>query len=353
MNSAPTNQIVYYCGNGMIEWDPEDKSLGGSEQAVVQLSERWAKMKYIVTIYGRVASKVVNGVCYRKSEEFDPSRDCNIFIIWRECGINTLGLMRPKARAVLLDLHDFSPEEKIMSYASYVNVLMLKSEYHSGLYPNFPSSKKHVKPNGIQTNAYDEMRMRRLKREPLRFCYTASYDRGLRELLRYSWPEIHRQLPGSQLHVYYGIASWDPKGKETEELLNQPGVIHHGRRPNGEVAEEKFRSSMNLYPSHCLTEIDCINVRESALAGCIPVLSNMAVFAERDGVHLVGDAEKPEFHKNYVTLVVNLAKSPEKQEHMRNVLEKSDLIFTWNPVAEDWHRVIQKELTDAKCGFFF
>ena len=43
MNSSPFNQIVYYCGENEIAWDPEDKKLGGSEQAVVQLSEQWTK----------------------------------------------------------------------------------------------------------------------------------------------------------------------------------------------------------------------------------------------------------------------------------------------------------------------
>jgi hypothetical protein len=29
MNSSPFNQIVYYCGEGDLGWDPEDKKLNG------------------------------------------------------------------------------------------------------------------------------------------------------------------------------------------------------------------------------------------------------------------------------------------------------------------------------------
>jgi hypothetical protein len=344
MNTSPFTEIVYFCGDGIIEWDPADKSLGGSEQAVVQLSERWASRNYIVSVYGKLQEKITNGVSYYKTERFDPNRSYNIFIIWRECGINSLGSNKPKARAVLLDLHDLTPTEKIYPLLSYVNQVMVKSQYHASLFPAVPKSQLKIKPNGILMNAYLELEKNPPKREPLRFCYTASYDRGLRELLKYGWADIYQQLPGSELHVYYGLSKWDPNAKETEQLLKQAGVVHHGRQPNQVVAEEKFRCSLNLYPSHSLTEIDCINVRESALAGCIPILSNMAVFAERDGVHVAGDANLPEFYPLYVKTVVELARNPQKQVEMRRVLRKSDLLFTWDPVATYWLTVFRQEV---------
>ena len=344
MNTSPFTEIIYFCGDGMIEWDPADKSLGGSEQAVVQLSERWAGQNYIVSVYGKVAEKIVNGVSYYNTNRFDPNKSYNIFIIWRECAMNTLGALRPKARVVLLDLHDLTPADKVYALKGYVHQVMLKSQYHSSLFPALPPAMTKIKPNGILMNAYLELERNKIKREPLRFCYTASYDRGLRELLKWGWDDIHKQLPGSELHVYYGLAKWDPNAKETEQLLNRPGVIHHGRQPNHVVAEEKFRCSLNLYPSHSLTEIDCINVRESSLAGCIPVLSNMAVFAERDGVHVSGDPTYPEFFPLYIKTVVELARNPKKQEDMRRTLRKSDLLFTWDPVADFWISVFRSEL---------
>lgn len=344
MNTAPFTEIIYYCGDGMIEWDPADKSLGGSEQAVVQLSERWAARNYIVSVYGKVHEKVINGVAYHKTEMFDHKKSCNIFIIWRECGMDSLGIRRPKARVVLLDLHDFTTADKVYPLMGYVHQVMLKSKYHASLYPRVNKSQLRIKPNGILMNAYLELERMPPKREPLRFCYTASYDRGLRELLKWAWKDIHQQLAGSELHVYYGLSKWDPNAKETEQLLKQAGVVHHGRQPNQVVAEEKFRCSLNLYPSHCLTEIDCINVRESALAGCIPILSNMAVFAERDGVHVAGDANLPDFYPVYVQTVVELARNPQRQEEMRRQLRKSDLIFTWDPVADFWVSVMRSEL---------
>jgi glycosyltransferase involved in cell wall biosynthesis len=345
MNSAPFNQIIYYCGEGDASWNPEDKTLGGSEQAVVQLSEHWTRKGYIVKVYGRIESKVVNGVSYLPTKELDLTRSYNIFIIWRGHAMNQLNGVRPSARVVLLDLHDFSDAVRVNQYQPIVDKIMLKSKFHQKLYPFLVPQKVFIYPNGIQLNNYYVMKNNNYKREPFRFCYTSSYDRGLEELLRYSWPEIHRQLPGSELHVYYGISVWDPRKDVYEPLLKQAGVIHHGRVANQVVAEEKYRSSMNLYPSHCESEIDCINVRESAVAGCVPVLSDFGVFAERDGVHVHGNPKHQSFHPEYIRTVVELARNPQRQEQIRKEIEKSDLLFGWDSTGDKWIEVFKKELS--------
>lgn len=345
MNSSPFNQIVYYCGESEIAWDPEDKKLGGSEQAVVQLSEQWTKKGYLVKVYGKIPNKIHNGVSYLPIKEYDSTREYNIFIIWRGFAMIQLQGIRPNARVVLLDLHDFSDSHYVARYQPIVDKIMFKSKYHVSLYPFIIPSKTFIFPNGVQMNSYWEIEQKNLKREPYRFCYTASYDRGLEELLRYSWPEIHRQLPGSHLHVYYGIATWDPRKDVYKPLLSQPGVTDHGRVSNNVVAEEKYRSSLNLYPSHSETEIDCINVRESALAGCIPVISDFSVFAERDGVHVHGNPKNQSFHPLYVKTVVDLARNPQKQEQIRAKLKQSNLLFGWDKTSDKWIEVFKGELS--------
>ena len=58
LNLEKTHDIIYYCGlsNGN-KWDPTDKSLGGSEQAVIKLSELWVK-KVIKLLYMVVLKKI-------------------------------------------------------------------------------------------------------------------------------------------------------------------------------------------------------------------------------------------------------------------------------------------------------
>ena len=55
--------IVYYCGLLGKKWNPEQKSLVGSEQAVVKLSSYWSSKGYKVCVYSDFEKKYeCNGV---------------------------------------------------------------------------------------------------------------------------------------------------------------------------------------------------------------------------------------------------------------------------------------------------
>ena len=323
-----------------FRWDPEDKSIAGSEQAVVHLSEYWSKHGYSVKVYSVVPTKVVNGVSYEWIETFDTDATYDIFIICKEKALNSLGSRRPKARLVLCDLHDDTHTQKHLEFVTYVDRFMFKSNYHVTRYAhlNLDQIKIFICPNGIQL---ENFKPQSVPREPLRFCYTSAYERGLEQLLEWSWPEIHKQLPGSTLHVYYGWHQWYFSEK-VDELLQQPGVIHHGRVSNAEIANEKYRSSMHLYPCHSATEIDCINIRESALAGCIPVLSDQNVCSERDGVHVTGNPKEKAFHDEYVKTVLQLIRNKHQQEILRKNFGLSTLLFGWDFVGDQWISVFTR-----------
>jgi glycosyltransferase involved in cell wall biosynthesis len=327
---------VYYG----FSWDPEDKSIAGSEQAVVHLSEHWVQKGYKVVVYSLVPTKVVNGVSYNWIECFDTEGSYEILILCREGTLNVLKDRRPKAKLVLSDLQDDTQTYKHMEFVSYVDRFMFKSSYHVSCYKHLslPESKIFVCPNGLQVNNF---KGKNLTREPLRFCYTSAYERGLEQLLEWSWPQIHAELPGSTLHVYYGWQQWFYSDK-IDQLLKQPGVVHHGRVSNSEIAEEKYKSSMHLYPCHSATEIDCINVRESALAGCIPVLSTHNVCSERDGVHVAGDPKTMSFHNDYAKTVVALVGDEDEQDSLRKKFSCSSFLFDWNFVSDQWISVFTR-----------
>lgn len=349
------NSIVYYCGKSVVSFDPADESLAGSEQAIVQLCNRWANMGYQVTVYGRVPNTVKNRVLYCYYTQFVPDHQYNILILWRECAVRSIQnmLIKPRSRVVLLDLHDATHENIICDpwLQQYITCTMVKSNYHRKLYPCFAREDKnariHVQPNGLLVDLYNEISQMRIQRQPLRFCYTSNYDRGLIELLDYGWDLIRNAVPGAELHVYYGMKeSWESY-KRVAKLLQKPGIFHHGRRTNREVAMEKFSSSLNLYPSHSLTEVDCINVRESVMAGCIPIISSVAVFSERDGIHVAGDPRKREYYTRYAEVVAKLAISTSLQERMREQLRKSQHTYTWDLVAARWGKIMVAESAAA------
>ena len=337
MNS---NTYMVYSG---YNWDPADKGIKGSEQAVVHLSEQFVKKGFKVTVYAFVPPQDLNGVSYKCMDTFNCEATYNILILCREGILVLLRGRRPKARIVLSDLHDDVSSDETPNFVTYVDQFMFKSKYHLSRFQHLSLSEDNyfICPNGLQLQNFTGPTE---TREPLRFCYTSSYDRGLEQLLQWSWPEIHKQLPGSTLHVYYGWSPWhDPQEKgRIEILMNQAGVIHHGKVSNAEIIAEKYRSSMNLYPCHSTTEIDCINMRESALAECIPVLSDQNVCLERDGVHVPGNPREKPFHDLYVKTVVDLFHDTKRQNELRKKFKLSPLLFGWEYVADQWMSVITR-----------
>jgi hypothetical protein len=119
--------------------------------------------------------------------------------------------------------------------------------------------------------------------------------------------------------------------------MKASGIVHHGRKPLSVIAEEKKKSTFHLYLTNTSSEIDCISVRESAAAGCIPIISNSSVFSERDGFHPgVTDAANREQMVAAAMQVVELALNPDRVSAIRNEIMQSDTIFNWDVVADRW-----------------
>ena len=82
--------IVYLAGIHGIDWDPIDSSLGGSEQAIVKLSEEWVKAGKTVAVYSnykRNCNFVHNGVNYISGEKFPFHKKIKTLISWRTYGV--------------------------------------------------------------------------------------------------------------------------------------------------------------------------------------------------------------------------------------------------------------------------
>ena len=69
---------------------PDQSSLGGSEQAIVELSKYWTKMN-IVAVYSNIKKEMkLDGVNYYKDINFKSSLKYNILILWRSFGADTI-----------------------------------------------------------------------------------------------------------------------------------------------------------------------------------------------------------------------------------------------------------------------
>ena len=204
---------------------------------------------------------------------------------------------------------------------------------HFGL--TLDKNKYQIIPNGIRVSDF-KVNPGINSRESFRFCYCSCYTRGLIDLLQYVWPIIYQNEPRAEFHVYYGMESVDERTKQQiQYLLGQPGVMDHSRQPMEKIIQEKWKSSFQLYITDTNQEIDCISIRESLVAGCIPLISNSPLFAKREGLHF--DLVKtPQGYSTIAQRILAIMHKPEFCEMARQQFWKSPSICTWADVAKQW-----------------
>ena len=317
------HEIVWYAGHNSIEWDPTDAKLGGSEQAIVHLSREFAKAGKTVCVYAnlgdRWTDRVVDGVLYRRHVLFQVQTAYQTLILWRGFGLLPMIHFKLRYETLVLDVHDRAGVEgwqhlARVSQNSEFHAVVVKSDYHKkqmldlicGPAPfqnekqeaaaAFWSPRINVQCNGLRTDIFDTKTPEGARGGNHTFLYCSSYERGLENLLRYTWPVIVDMVPSATLQVMYG---WDLVRPDRKKYLqglirDARGVTEHGRVSAEEVCAMKRNTCWHLYYTAVESEIDCISIRESCAVGCIPLISKRGVFAERAGIHLDGDPASPE-----------------------------------------------------------
>lgn len=370
--------LIYYCGQS-IPWDPRSKALGGSEQAVVELSRHWAHAGLRVEVYGSIPEAMVcEGVRYRPLELAEQTLRADVVVLWRLYGLIGFwkGQQHFSCRLLAVDFHDrelFGHEPLLHQTIGQIQALMFKSKFHADFLLNkLPAEQQlplrqrvKVIPNGIRKQDFSLASPP--PREPHRFCYASCYLRGLAPLIEFFWPTVRQLWPDAELHVYYGMDHVHDQAvrDRINRLLQSEGVHDHGRQPVSVISEEKHRSSFHLYYTNSIIETDCISIKESAQAGCIPIISGVNVFAERSGVVMPGDAASEQDYRQAAQAFVGWVQktSDAELQSIRKSLQDVKSHLDWGQTAQQWMRELQlvtpsisweqlktlsSQLTDAK-----
>lgn len=340
--------IVYYTGAFNIQLNPKDKSNGGSEQAIINLSEMWAKKGLKIAVYANITKDFIhNLVEYKKWETLNFNHIFNKIILWRTNGFISSVPFNLQANTIYWDLHDnFIKQDQIsLYYKKYgykITKIMVKSKYHLESFENYFKVKLSndqycIIPNGILVDKFSK-NWDSCKRNPYRFCYVSYYTRGLLHIIPNIWYIIKQMEPRAELHLYYGMEMFTDENliKQLKMITAFPGVIDHGRQSIDMIVREKYLSSFQLYITNTIAEIDCISIRESLVTGCIPLISNFGIFAEREGIHFELKENDTECMKQIAINIVNILKNQDKNNILRDVFKKSSSIISWDEIAELW-----------------
>jgi glycosyltransferase involved in cell wall biosynthesis len=338
------NTIVIFCGKGYEEWGPHtlSKGMGGSEEAIVYLAPQLVKLGYKVTVYGELETPLIaDNVQWLPWSYIDKRDKFDTLIVWRQPQFAT----QFTAKRLLIDMHDLLPTAvvKPIKNAHY----MFKSQWHKDQYPDIKDFS--IVPNGIEVSQFSTK-----EKKPHSVIYPSAYYRGLEKLLNI-WPNVRKEIPDATLDIYYGWESWvTAEGRDdfyhrTIKLLDElkdQGVTEHGRVDHQTLADKYAESKVWAYPTE-FPEIFCITAVKANLAGCKPVITDVAALTETGGPsadyvetdHIYGDEYKSEqFTKKLIKAL--------KEDHDPTEQIEWAKKFGWSNVAQSWNKVI-KEAIDA------
>lgn len=350
VGQASAGKRVTIAAPGTLEdWSPisyRDGGLGGSETAVVRVSEELAKLGHDVTVYASTDRPGYhNWVRYRTGDRFHPAVKSDLFIAWRAPELIDAN---PNASVKVLWMHDTDAGDRLTpERAAAFDKIIVLSEWHKefmkSTYPFLHDEQLLVIPNGVDLERFTQ----EIERQPKRVVYSSSPDRGLDILLNGIWSRVIQEVPDAELHVYYGWDSYDAamarfpqlrelKGKIAELLTNSRNVTQHGRLPQDQLAKEFLKSDIWLYPTY-FPETYCITAVEAQLAGCIPVTNQLAALKEtcRSGIFINGDVKSDEVQKAYADATIKLLKDQDR-EKLREGIKKNAPQATWSDVAQIW-----------------
>lgn len=341
--------VVIYCGPGLEQWTPDQidrEGLGGSETAVVRLARELVAKGMHVIVYAE-ASGTWDGVWYRHHSRFVPGNPVGVFVAWRNPVLADFDI---RAERKYLWLHDVDSGDTLTEErAKKFDGVLILSEWHrrhlSEKYPFVPAEKWMKIGNGIEPSRF----LGTEERDPNRFVYISSPDRGLERALA-MWPFIRREYPEATLHVYYGWENYDRLGRDPsfknwvkQMAADSGGVEWHGRYGQAALARELMKSSGLFYPGpHPFEETFCISALEAQAAGCVPVTRDNGALPEVNQYGIVlrnGDATVRDW-------TAALRQASEFTDEQRADMAAWAATQTWGAVAERFRDFVRASLKE-------
>jgi len=349
--------LVYYCGFTELEWSPEyakTKGVGGSEEAVLNLSKEWAKAGWNVTVYNNCGheEQVADGVTYKPFWSWNYRDKQDVVILWRSPKAVDYGINADK---IFVDLHDVIPAgEFTMERVAKINKIFVKTNFHKSLFPNVPDEKFAVIPNGMDFELFSQD----VKKDQYLMVNTSSPDRSM-DVLPKLFKEVKKHVPQARCKWAYGFDVFDKvhcdnapmmKWKEdTLKAMEEAGIENMGRLTQKDCAKLYLEANILAYPTE-FAEIDCITVKKAQACGAIPVTTDFGALEEsvqfgmkihskktKDDwckpfqFHFGIDGEKEQ--KEWVDAVVEQLKKPIGD---RSEMKEWSKKFSWGLISSKW-----------------
>lgn len=330
---------------GDNKWDPDIVKTGvtGSEEAVIYVSEKLAKLGYRVVVYADIPE---NSPYF--SQDANPRYVPSLYteidslfdigIAWRQPA--SAKNVKQLARKAYFWPHD-APSEQTPAdlIEAFDGVLWLSESQRKQWIEMSPAFAKFTRifGNGINPDQFGPIEERK---NPYSCIYASCYTRGLNHLLDI-WPTVKKNFPKATLDIYYGWRKSfliSPLGKIRIEAkirsLEMLGVREHGLVGHEELNRAYAKASFWTYPCTSLgVETFCISGLRAQFSGAVPVIISGSALTEtvRHGFKCY----KPEDYLNTLLEAMRQSEkiSLEERKAQRDfILER----YTWEKIASLW-----------------
>lgn len=349
---ASRMDIVFVAGSSYENWDPESvkkSGIGGSETMLINQARNLAALGHNVKVYASPSTPgTFDNVEYLDIKNFG-NLACDVLVVSRYAPY--LGDdFNVKAKLRLLWCHDVFAINATNELLLKADKILALSEWHKqNLLSVHNVHPDHilVTRNGIDLDKFSSGPLELVgdvykspnfvEKNKYRCINSSSPDRSWAVLLEV-FPEIKKQVPEAELHLYYGFDNWkksaanDPLQKDLiakleHQINNTEGVFYHGRVNENELITEFRKSGVWTYPTW-FSETSCISAMQAIAAGCYVVTSNIAALKET--------VLKEVQEHNFAKLQEGDWTSPEyKAEFIKNVVAAMNYTERFYPLLED------------------
>lgn len=314
-----TDSIVYYSK----EIDAE---------SIDHLTKKWVERGFKVQVYGKSIKEECYGIEYFTTDRFNINNSYNILILGDICVLKDV-----KAEQLIIDYHGDINEDILQRFLGKIDNVIFKSDYHRSQLSYIPNDKVQIIPSGIEERFGSNV-----KKKNNKLIYTSGYNQGLEYILQWGYPEIKKHLPDIELHIYNNTSQTDKRlNHKLRGLLQQDGIFNYGKVSKDIVLKALKESMINYCLIYKSSTADSIMIKESINVKCIPIISNIGIPSESEGIRINGDPTKKETQLNAARKIVHILSNHDILKQFQAEIKED--IFTWTDIALRWIKLFKIE----------
>lgn len=325
---------------GVVPSDLYGRGLGGSENALVCLTEAFAKRGHDVTIYNNPKSPGKHwGVNYLPLDNYTYTDPRDFLILFR---VPHGSIVHATGRKLFWSCDQWTAGDYRTDIFPYVEKSICISQSHvdffKGYYGADPNKLLSI-DLGVRLEDYD-VEIERIQKRAI-FCSVP--DRGLPQLFAL-WPRIIEQVPDASLVITSDYTVWGAESpgdyQHRLQWMRTANISYVGNVPRHELIKYQKSAQVMLYP--CIYEENfCVSLAECQVAGAIPVISGVgALHTTREyGFMAGGKPGTGSFDAEFVAMAVAALNGAQSDERAANI-EKSRKRFDWLEIAKQWEEKV-------------